>query len=88
MTAVLGLRNATKVFPGVRALDDVSMHIDANEIVGLIGENGAGKSTLLKVLTGIYQLDEGKVFVNGAEQHLRNPRDAFDHGVAIKPTKY
>jgi len=83
MTAVLELRNATKSFPGVKALDSVSMHIEPNEIVGLIGENGAGKSTLLKVLTGIYQLDEGQVLVNGREQKLRSPRDAFDHGVAM-----
>lgn len=83
MPAILELKGATKTFPGVRALDDVSMHVDPNEIVGLIGENGAGKSTLLKVLTGIYQLDEGDISVNGAPQKLRSPRDAFDHGVAM-----
>ncbi|GAB5375967.1 MAG: sugar ABC transporter ATP-binding protein [Acuticoccus sp.] len=83
MTAVLEMKGATKVFPGVRALDDVSLRVDRNEVVGLIGENGAGKSTLLKVLTGIYRLDEGALLVNGTPQTLRNPRDAFDHGVAM-----
>ena len=83
MTAVLELKGATKVFPGVKALDDVSLRVDRNEVVGLIGENGAGKSTLLKVLTGIYRLDGGQLFVNGRETVLRNPRDAFDHGVAM-----
>ncbi len=83
MTAVLELRGASKVFPGVRALDDVSLRVDRNEVVGLIGENGAGKSTLLKVLTGIYRLDGGELFVNGEETVLRNPRDAFDKGVAM-----
>ena len=83
MTAVLELRNATKTFPGVRALDDVSLHVNANEVVGLIGENGAGKSTLLKALTGVYDLDQGEIFVNGQAVNLRGPRDAFDHGVAM-----
>ena len=81
--AVLELRQATKLFPGVRALDAVDMRFGRNEIVGLIGENGAGKSTLLKVLTGIYRLDGGALFVNGRERVFRNPRDAFDHGVAM-----
>jgi len=83
MTTVLELRNASMSFPGVKALDDVSIVVNPNEIVGLIGENGAGKSTLLKVLTGIYHLDEGELFINGSAQKLRSPRDAFDHGVAM-----
>ena len=83
MTAVLELRGATKTFPGVRALDDVSMQVRPNEIVGLIGENGAGKSTLLKVFTGIYHLDEGTLLIGGREERLRSPRDAFDHGIAM-----
>ena len=52
-------------------------------MVGLIGENGAGKSTLLKVITGIYQLDQGELIVNSEPVALATPRDAFDHGVAM-----
>ncbi len=83
MPAVLELKGATKDFPGVRALDNVDMQIGQREVVGLIGENGAGKSTLLKVLTGIYRLDSGALFVNGKKRDFRNPRDAFDHGLAM-----
>ena len=83
MTAVLEIRKGSKSFPGVKALDDVTVHVDRNEVVGVIGENGAGKSTLLKVVTGIYQLDEGELIVNGQTLALRSPRDAFDHGVAM-----
>ena len=60
MTTLLELRNVTKEFPGVRALDSVNLHVDRNEVVGLIGENGAGKSTLVKILAGIHKIDAGK----------------------------
>ncbi|MEZ5931258.1 MAG: sugar ABC transporter ATP-binding protein [Alphaproteobacteria bacterium] len=83
MTTVLEVRNGSKSFPGVKALDDVSIEIARNEVVGLIGENGAGKSTLLKIITGIYQLDEGELIVNSRTLALKSPRDAFDHGVAM-----
>ena len=83
MTAVLEVRHATKSFPGVKALDDVSLEIRKNEVVGLIGENGAGKSTLLKVLNGVYTVDEGEIRVNGRATPITGPRDAFDHGIAM-----
>lgn len=83
MTSVLEIRNGSKSFPGVKALDDVTVEVRRNEVVGLIGENGAGKSTLLKVITGIYQLDDGQLIVNGQTLALASPRDAFDHGVAM-----
>lgn len=83
MTAVLEIRHGSKSFPGVKALDDVSINIGRHEIVGLIGENGAGKSTLLKVITGIYHLDQGDLLVNGRTVNFERPRDAFDHGVAM-----
>ena len=83
MTAVLEVRHATKSFPGVKALDDVSLEIGKNEVVGLIGENGAGKSTLLKVLNGVYTVEEGEVRVNGRATPITGPRDAFDHGIAM-----
>ena len=80
---VLEVSEVSKTFPGVKALDTVDIFIKRNEVVGLIGENGAGKSTLLKVLTGIYQQDEGTVFLNGSKENFRNPRDAFDRGLAM-----
>ncbi|HRA92387.1 MAG TPA: ATP-binding cassette domain-containing protein, partial [Aestuariivirga sp.] len=83
MQPVLEVRNVSKSFPGVKALDNVSFHINKGEVVGLIGENGAGKSSLLKVLNGIYQPDEGKVLVDGREIIITSPRHAFDSGIAM-----
>jgi ribose transport system ATP-binding protein len=83
MTAVLEVRNVSKSFPGVKALEDVSFAINKGEVVGLIGENGAGKSTLLKVLNGLYAPDSGGVFVNGKSVSINSPRQAFDAGIAM-----
>lgn len=83
MSAVLEVRGATKSFPGVKALDDVTIEIRSNEVVGLIGENGAGKSTLLKVLNGVHPLDQGEIRVNGVPAALASPREAFDRGIAM-----
>ncbi|GHU76882.1 sugar ABC transporter ATP-binding protein [Clostridia bacterium] len=62
---VLSMSNITKVFPGVRALSDVSFTLRFGEIHALMGENGAGKSTLIKVLTGVYPKDSGQIYING-----------------------
>ena len=80
---VLEVRNATKSFPGVKALDDVTIEIRKNEVVGLIGENGAGKSTLLKILNGVYQPEAGEIRINGQAARVKGPRDAFDLGIAM-----
>jgi ribose transport system ATP-binding protein len=80
---VLELRGVTKRFPGVVALDDVSIEVRRHEVVGLIGENGAGKSTLLKILSGVYQQDEGELLVRGRAARFRGPRDAARAGIGI-----
>ncbi len=80
---MLELRDISKSFPAVRALDGVSLEFRAGEIHGLIGENGAGKSTAIKILTGIHQPDEGQVWFDGAPIILRSHRDALEKGIGI-----
>lgn len=79
---VVELKNATKRFPGVLALNHMRLAVKPGEILGLIGENGAGKSTLIKVLTGVYQADEGDIYVNGEKKVFRNPNDSAAAGIA------
>jgi predicted ABC-type transport system involved in lysophospholipase L1 biosynthesis ATPase subunit len=82
-TPALELRGVTQRFPGVVALDDVHLTVRPREVVGLIGENGAGKSTLLKILSGVYQPDEGELLVRGQARRFTGPRDAARAGVGI-----
>lgn len=79
---IVELKNATKRFPGVVALRNMSISIKPGEIHGLIGENGAGKSTLIKVLTGVHQADEGEIWVGGKQMDFKNPIDAQEAGIA------
>ena len=71
---VLALRHIDKAFPGVKALDDVSLEVRPHEVVGLIGENGAGKSTLMRILAGVYQPDAGTLELHGAPVVLQEPQ--------------
>ncbi len=80
--SVLTLSGVSKSFPGVRALDDVSLSLRPGRVTALIGENGAGKSTIVKILTGIYRPDAGEIRVNGAVRHFSSPRDAWAAGIA------
>jgi ribose transport system ATP-binding protein len=80
---MLELRNLSKSFPAVRALDGVSLTIRAGEIHGLVGENGAGKSTAIKIMTGIHQPDGGGVVLNGVPLRLRDYRDSVAQGIGI-----
>ena len=64
---ILELEHINKAFPGVKALDDVSLSIRRGEVRGLVGENGAGKSTLMKILTGVYPKDSGTIKIDGEE---------------------
>lgn len=82
MEYVVELKNVTKYFPGVIALDNMSIQIKAGEIHGLIGENGAGKSTLIKVLTGVYQPEEGDLYVEGKKRKFQRPIDAREAGIS------
>lgn len=79
---VLEIRNLVKVFPGVRAVDDVSFDIKKNTVHCLVGENGAGKSTLIKILTGVYNRTSGQVLLNGEEHNPNNPREAMEKGIS------
>ncbi|MBU9728330.1 sugar ABC transporter ATP-binding protein [Diplocloster modestus] len=80
---MLELTGIGKSFPGVRALDQISLTFRPGVVHALMGENGAGKSTLMKIITGIYQPDEGQVCLNGAEVHFKNYRDAVDHEISM-----
>ena len=73
----------TKEFPGVKALDNVTLQVKKGTVHALCGENGAGKSTLMKVLAGIYRQDSGKILIEGREVEIANPRDAMDKGISM-----
>lgn len=77
------MRNISKSFPGVKALDQVSLSLEKGEILGLLGENGAGKSTLMKVLSGVYAPDQGEIFMEGKQVTLTDPKQALDLGIGI-----
>ncbi|MFA6865377.1 MAG: ATP-binding cassette domain-containing protein, partial [Sphaerochaetaceae bacterium] len=64
---IVEMSNITKTFPGVRALDNVSFHLKAGQVMALLGENGAGKSTLMKILSGVYTRDSGSMKIFGKD---------------------
>lgn len=78
---ILEMRGISKSFPGVKALNDVNISLYPGTVTALIGENGAGKSTLVKILTGIYQSDEGEIHIDGKSVAFGNAQNAIDHGV-------
>jgi rhamnose transport system ATP-binding protein len=79
---VLELKGITKIFPGVKALDQVHFSLKPGEIHALMGENGAGKSTFIKIITGVLHPEEGEIFLNGQKIEFKNPREAQKHGIA------
>ena len=85
MSALLEMRSITKTFPGVKALDEVSLTVREGEIHALVGENGAGKSTLMKVLSGVYPAGsyEGEIHYSGGLAEFRNIADSEKRGIII-----
>jgi ribose transport system ATP-binding protein len=83
MTSMLEVAGISKSFPGVRALQDVSLSVTPGEVLALIGENGAGKSTLMKILGGIYTPDAGTVRIDGQPVALTSVKDAERHGMVL-----
>jgi len=79
---ILELNGITKIFPGVKALDNVHFQLKEGEIHALMGENGAGKSTFIKVITGVHQPEEGEIFINGEKVSIKNPKDAQKLSIA------
>ncbi len=82
-TPILALRDITKIFPGVKALTDVSFDCLRGEVHALVGENGAGKSTLLKIISGAYRPEAGRILINGKEVQFHHPREAQKYGISI-----
>ncbi|AIF50881.1 sugar ABC transporter ATP-binding protein [Pelosinus sp. UFO1] len=80
---VLEMKNIHKRFPGVYALKDVNFALEAGEVHGVLGENGAGKSTLMKVLGGIYNVDEGEIYIDGQGVKIHDVIDSQNAGVSI-----
>jgi len=81
VTALLEVRDASKSYGAVRALDGVSMTVEEGEILALLGDNGAGKSTLAKAVGGVHRLDAGEIRVDGRPVVMRSPADARGHGI-------
>lgn len=81
--ALLRMENINKSFPGVKALDNVSLSVRRGTVHALMGENGAGKSTLMKCLFGVYKKDSGKIYVDGKEVDFKNSAEALKGGVAM-----
>ncbi len=82
-TPLLEVRNVTKRFPGVVALDDVSVQFMPGEVHAIVGENGAGKSTLMKIMAGAYSLDSGEILLNGEKISFSHPQQAHEKGISI-----
>lgn len=80
---LLKMEGINKSFPGVKALDDVSLTVKAGTVHALMGENGAGKSTLMKCLFGVYSKDSGHIFLEGKEVNFKTSKEALENGVAM-----
>src|SRR5438132_11324350 len=79
---LLEVQDVSKYFGSVIALKDISMRVNAGQVMCLLGDNGAGKSTLIKILSGVHQPSEGHYLVEGKEVNFTSPRDALASGIA------
>ncbi|ACL69711.1 sugar ABC transporter ATP-binding protein [Halothermothrix orenii] len=77
------MEKITKVFPGVKALDQVDLEVKKGEVHVLLGENGAGKSTLMKILTGVYSRTEGEIYIDGQKVEIQNTKKAMELGISM-----
>jgi len=87
----LELKGITKIFPGVKALNNVQFQLRPGEVHALMGENGAGKSTFIKVITGVHKAEEGEMYLFGEKVDFKSPKDAQEAGIAAvyqHPTSY
>ena len=82
-TFVVEMKGVTKIFNGVKANDSVDFQLKKGSIHGLLGENGAGKTTLMNILYGLYQQEEGKVYINGREEDIHSPTKAISLGIGM-----
>lgn len=80
---ILEMKNISKSFSGVKALDNVTLQVRPGEVHALMGENGAGKSTLMKILMGIYSSDGGEIIMNGSSYRANNPKEAMSVGISM-----
>jgi rhamnose transport system ATP-binding protein len=78
---MLTMTGISKSFPGVKALEDISLELYPGQVTALVGENGAGKSTLVKIMTGIYQPDAGEIVLDGQKVHFASAHSALEHGI-------
>lgn len=83
MKPFLQVKNIAKEFPGVKALEDISIDFYPGECHALVGENGAGKSTLIKIIASIYKPTRGEVLLDGKVCNFKSPKDALDEGIAV-----
>ena len=73
---IVEMKNITKRFPGIVANDDITIQIKKGEIYAILGENGAGKSTLMSILFGMYEPDEGEIWIRGEKVRIQSPNHA------------
>lgn len=83
MPFAIDMRHIRKEFPGIVANDDITLQVEEGEIHALFGENGAGKSTLMNILFGLYQPDQGEIYVHGEKAVIHNPNDANRLGIGM-----